>query len=300
MQESLLHAFKYIKHAMEANATRLLSILLGLCALSVSCLQAFSQRQPYAYQVEVNYKMTYQPDSTNPKGIQQEYMTLLVGAKQSVFCAKQFLVMDSAITAELSKGNSLGPSMGFFLANGTHHSQVVFKEATKLITFEKASRFITPAVVYRYEEPRAQFSWEISADTTSIGGIVCQKATTRFGNRKWVAWFAPSIPISDGPYKFHGLPGLILKLSDEQNYWNFDLASIKNINKSLSISFLNKTPQPLKSKEEFLAKKKYMRDNRFQLMQLSGDRFSNPAAFMREFEEKARQDNNWIELYKGD
>lgn len=243
--------------------------------------------------------MTYQPDSTNPGSIQQEYMTLLVGAGQSVFCARQFLVMDSAITAELKKGNSLGPSMGFFLANGTHHSQLVFKEAAKLVTYEKASRFITPAVVYRYEEPKAPFNWEIVADTVSIGGIVCQKATTRFGNRQWIAWFAPSIPISDGPYKFHGLPGLILKVSDAQYYWNFDLAGIKNINKHLSINFLNKTPQPLKSKEEFLAKKKHMRDNRFQLMKLSGDRFSNPAAFMREFKEKARQDNNWIELYKG-
>ena len=271
-----------------------------LSAKTLFSLPTFSQQQPYHYQLEVKYKMTSQPDSTDKQSIKDEFMTLLIGKAQSVFCATQYLVMDSAITAELTKGNSLGPSMGFFQANGTHNSLVVFKDTSTIITSEPASRFISPATVYKYTEPKSQFDWRILEDTISVGGILCQKATVNFGGRKWFAWFASSIPISEGPYKFNGLPGLILKVNDAQQYWNFDLASIKNINKSLKINFKNKTPQQIKNKEEFLSKKKYSRDNRFQLMKLNGGyKFSDPVYFMKQYEKDAKKDNNWIELYKG-
>lgn len=272
--------------------------LFLICLIIYSNL--FGQKQPYNYEVEVKYKMTYQADSADKKSIQSEFMSLLVGKEQSVFCAIQYLVMDSAISAELIKGNKFGPSFSFFQANGTHNSLVIFKDSSLIITFNVPSRFITPSEVYRYTESKSQFKWVILEDTLSVGGIVCQKAETNFGNRKWIAWFAPSIPISDGPYKFSGLPGLILKVYDTQNYWNFDLASISNINRLLKINFLNKTPIPLKNKKEYFAKRKYTRDNRFELMKLSGDTFTNPVYFEKKFKEDARKDNNWIELYKDD
>jgi len=88
-----------------------------------------------------------------------------------------------------------------------------------------------------------------------------------------------------------------LKISDTQHFWNFDLASMTQINKTIKISFWNKIPIALKSKKEFFEKKKYMRDNRFQLQELAGDKFSNPSAFKKDFEIQAKKDNNWIELY---
>lgn len=39
--------------------------------------------------------------------------------------------------------------------------------------------------------------------------------------RKWTAWFSLDIPISDGPYKFRGLPGLIIFLYEDNNKHNF-------------------------------------------------------------------------------
>lgn len=272
-------------------------LLLALFAGLISS-QAFSQQQPYQYKVEVKYKLTFQPDSTDKSSIKSEFMTLLIGDTQSMYCATQFLVMDSAITAELVKGNTFGPSMDFFMQHGTKNSLVVFKDSSKIIAYERANK--VDHIFFGYTEPKQQFGWTVLADTMSIGGIPCQKASTYFGNRKWYAWFAPSIPINEGPYKFNGLPGLILKINDSQEYWNFDLASIKNINTTLKIDFLNKKPQLLKNKEAFLSRKKNGRDNRFQLEKLKGGyTYSDAAAVRKMYEDDARKDNNWIELYNG-
>jgi len=221
--------------------------------LLITGFRAFSQQQPYKYQIEVQYKLTSQPDSTDKQSIKEEFVSLLIGDAQSLYCATNYLVVDSATTAELSKGNSFGPPMTFFAEHGTKNLLVVFKDTTSTITVDCASKFLIQPMFYK--EPKSPFTWTILEDTLSIGGIHCQKATTDFGGRKWEAWFAPSIPISEGPYKFSGLPGLILKVNDTQHYWNFDLASIKNANKNISILFWNKTPQPVKNKEAFFRKR---------------------------------------------
>ena len=55
-----------------------------------------------------------------------------------------------------------------------------------------------------------------------------------FGGRIWTAWFAPEIKTSDGPYKFLGLPGLILKLEDDKGDYRFSFVKKINIEKAYS------------------------------------------------------------------
>jgi len=43
------------------------------------------------------------------------------------------------------------------------------------------------------------------------------------------AWFTREIPIAEGPYKFYGLPGLIIKISDSRDYYSFELTKINNL-----------------------------------------------------------------------
>lgn len=59
------------------------------------------------------------------------------------------------------------------------------------------------------------FNWKIENETKEILGYQCKKATMTFRGRNYTAWFAPKIPISDGPWKFSGLPGLILEITDD-------------------------------------------------------------------------------------
>jgi GLPGLI family protein len=72
------------------------------------------------------------------------------------------------------------------------------------------------------EQPLAQ-DWQLTTIQDTIAGMRCYQATTCYGGRNYVAWYNPDIPISDGPYVFAGLPGLIVKISDEKKWYSFTL-----------------------------------------------------------------------------
>lgn len=73
-----------------------------------------------------------------------------------------------------------------------------------------------------------KISWNLTNETKKFGENTLQKATANFGGRSWVAWFNKEVNISEGPYKFRGLPGLIFRLEDSGS--NFIFTLIKNNN----------------------------------------------------------------------
>ena len=63
----------------------------------------------------------------------------------------------------------------------------------------------------------------------------CQKATLNFRGRDYVACFTTDVPISDGPWKFTGLPGLILKIEDTGGLFIFRLIGLQQLSPSLPV-----------------------------------------------------------------
>lgn len=78
-----------------------------------------------------------------------------------------------------------------------------------------------------YTEPLAPAHWEIDDSTKTIMGYECIKATTNYHGRKWAAWFAPEIPLQEGPWKLSGLPGLILEASESSGQHSFKADGIE-------------------------------------------------------------------------
>ncbi|MDR6159023.1 MULTISPECIES: GLPGLI family protein [Chryseobacterium] len=68
-----------------------------------------------------------------------------------------------------------------------------------------------------------KMSWNLENETKMIGGYKVQKATTKYGGRSWTAWFTKDINLSEGPYKFKGLPGLIFEIYDDKDNFKFSL-----------------------------------------------------------------------------
>ncbi len=68
-----------------------------------------------------------------------------------------------------------------------------------------------------YQDSVPTIVWQFVPDeTASILGYECTKATCEFAGRSYSAWFTQELPLPFGPYKFGGLPGLILKIEDSE------------------------------------------------------------------------------------
>ena len=79
-----------------------------------------------------------------------------------------------------------------------------------------------------YDEPFSEIDWVIAEDSTkTILDYQCIMATTDYHGRKWTVWFTPEIPIQDGPWKFCGLPGLIMEASEPSGQHRFTVTGIE-------------------------------------------------------------------------
>lgn len=78
-----------------------------------------------------------------------------------------------------------------------------------------------------YQESYPLMKWMLTNDHATMLGYPCQKATCTFRGRSYVAWFAPDIPVHYGPWKFGGLPGLILKVYDVNKLYTFECTKIE-------------------------------------------------------------------------
>ncbi len=68
--------------------------------------------------------------------------------------------------------------------------------------------------------------WKITDEAKKIGNFNCQKALCTFRGRDYEAWFTTEIPISTGPWKFWGLPGLIVEAYDVNREYKFVLTAV--------------------------------------------------------------------------
>ena len=99
-----------------------------------------------------------------------------------------------------------------------------------------------------FTEPCPPQQWILHNDTMTVLEHSCQKATCHWRGRDFVAWFAKDIPIRRGPWKFNGLPGLILKLYDTDRFYTFEAVNLKNSNEPMMLyDFKSMTPNELKT-----------------------------------------------------
>jgi GLPGLI family protein len=72
-------------------------------------------------------------------------------------------------------------------------------------------------------------SFTILEEYKNIYNYKCQKATTTVYGREFEIWFTTDIPVSDGPWKLSGLPGLIIEAHSKDKFHNFFMTSIKKL-----------------------------------------------------------------------
>ncbi|SEW10737.1 GLPGLI family protein [Chryseobacterium wanjuense] len=166
------------------------------------------------------YEYKFVSDSTKKDESKTELMFLDVAKKGSKFFSRNLFVSDSLLQVQNKGGNrdfskiKFG-MIGFKVEKSYPDYKVIFFNRLDMDEYKV------------YDERK--LNWKILPDKEKIGEFNAQKAIADFAGRKWIAWFVSDIPIQDGPYKFHGLPGLIVKIEDETKSHSFVLKEIKNL-----------------------------------------------------------------------
>jgi GLPGLI family protein len=215
------------------------------------------------------YNFTFLPDSSNPKNIGKDLMVLEIGKKSSLFYSYYHHLGDSLFNDDSKKGvldNSKDDGGKYYtsfiaynIATNFPANQITFTDRLSLI------------YNYKYSEPLISQDWEIMPDTAIISNVKCQKAVTVFRGRKYVAWFSKDIPITYGPWKFFGLPGLIVKISDTKNNFVYELLKIESV-KSV-------TPMSIFRSSTMFNDNKYVETSRKEFLELKKLSFEDPIGF---------------------
>ena len=106
-----------------------------------------------------------------------------------------------------------------------------------------------------YEDELNAQQWEIKDSTKTILDYPCQMAACNFRGREWTAWFTTDIPVSDGPWKFGGLPGLIMEAYDKGNQYVFTIVGIQKV-----------TEEPIIFSETYDGSKRFEKSNRINFL----------------------------------
>ena len=97
-----------------------------------------------------------------------------------------------------------------------------------------------PGWVSCCEKTEGLLDWQLQRGDSVVCEYPCHKATATFRGRTWTVWYTLDLPYSDGPWKFCGLPGLILHAYDSEGLFRFNCIGIE---KGDGLEIKMKTPK---------------------------------------------------------
>jgi GLPGLI family protein len=259
-----------------------------LCLLCRSFIGWGSENKAF---YEVKYEMIFQIDSTDVSLIQSEFILLWIGSEGSMSFPFLRFYNDSVYRSldgvdrirknELASMSLKRPSLFNFYIYKNYKDKTI------------ADDHWIFGSMYKYSESITDFKWQLHDEYEEYHGFRCQKATTYYGGRHWEVWFAAEIPISDGPYKFAGLPGLILKARDTRSHYVFELMHIRRAEPYKKIYEKNSRPFYV-NRCQFLRALQHHNQN-IGATVTAGTINIDPQK-VKEIEERFKKQNNHIEL----
>lgn len=193
----------------------------------------------------VRYEVVYNLDATVPAKRDtthyQERMILQIGSMKSAFFSYVAYQVDSLVREQIAHGEPVN------VQSSSQVSWKLYKQlpaAGQTIYLDRVCND-NFRVVEKMENP----SWKLIADSAkTILGYPCRLAETRFKGRLWRAWYAPDVPIDNGPWKLQGLPGLILMAADDHQEFVFMAVGLTNVNGARNIYYRGKNYQDVSRK----------------------------------------------------
>lgn len=266
------------------------SLALTFIAL-LACNSNWAQNFPKdTLRYEIIYDYSYQINKEDTLSKQKEQMTLLLAKKFSYYLSlNQKKLFDLANNYNDSQAL---PERGALPRPKINHT-IVKDYGTDQTIF--SDRF--GASTYCFSVQKEDFKWKLINEQKVILGYVCDKATTTYAGREYVAWYTKEISVPDGPYKFQGLPGLILSVYDSNKQFQFTVFSIKNSSVLCNTADQVQKSTPITFEEYSVLKKRY-REKPSLFINTGGMTF--PQEFLDKADQRAKDkmkyENNPMEL----
>lgn len=110
---------------------------------------------------------------------------------------------------------------------------------------------------YMFEEATPKLKWAITNEKLDTLDYHCTMATCSYAGREYKAWFTEDIPVSFGPWKLCGLPGLIIKAETADGEYRFVISGMEKAESAKDISiwmrdFVKSTKQKTRKQEKML------------------------------------------------
>ncbi|RZS94536.1 GLPGLI family protein [Cecembia calidifontis] len=275
-----------------------LSLVL-LIFLLISYNQVRGQNSNFAF----FYNLDFIKDTTDLESRQKELMVLWSGPEMSMFQSYNGYLRDSVLNHYLNIAkdndnnkrpagstdiNKMLQEMNQFPVPLFSYKVVKHKNKGEINNFRKIFR-----TDYMYQESMGGITWTIEKEAKEILGYQCNLATCTYGGRKFMAWFAPELPLDDGPYIFQGLPGLIFELYDSECNFHFTLIGLER--KSINIeNYLPDNYLKVNKLKFFSIEDEYKKNVFSQMSEADAQRVS-PSDALR-VQERVKSENNRLEL----
>ena len=125
-------------------------------------------------------------------------------------------------TAYLQSGESLPPDTTY------NYIKIDYRES---LLFEPVFMYINEIGSSDYKmllkEQLNSFNWTLTKETKTILGYQCYLAKCNFRGRDYLAYFTIDIPFKAAPWKFYGLPGVVLEVGSEDDMFRWTALSLK-------------------------------------------------------------------------
>jgi GLPGLI family protein len=171
----------------------------------------------------VYYSLVFARDSTKPERKIKGQTVLLVGSRYNAFVDYYSLRKDSLLDAMTKQNESFASIMSQVLPIGrmARFDPLILKNYPQSNSYLFQERIASSG--YEYADTDIHLQWTLDDEEKTILDYVCKKATCSYRGRDYTAWYAPEIAMTDGPYIFSGLPGLILEISDAADHYHFTI-----------------------------------------------------------------------------
>ncbi len=232
------------------------------------------------YHIQILYELKFMPDTLERENYDRRTTVLNLSPEGiSNYCEYSLFKTDSIKSQYIENGKIRLSVMNKAMKYGgrVFDRYIIVKswpEKNKLFHIET----IGFDGKFSYTEDLPDFGWEVDfSQTKEIGGYTCHSAKGRYAGRDYQAWFTMDIPINDGPWKFQGLPGLILEVASLDEEYSYTCMSIRKTEGSLVVTGLDVAGKT--TRENFLKAYKRYKKNPAAALSALGDKIQSSTNF---------------------